>query len=276
MQIISYLLFFALILAIVGTLVVNSYQVIRALILFFFKNYINKHLLFRKLKMEYILVLEKYSTYYQNLDTENKKVFRRRMQKFIDMKEFVPRGGLAAVSGEMKALIASCAIQITFGYPSVYFQHFWKILVYPDNYYSEITKKFHQGETNTSGFIILSWINFVKGFQDPTNGRNLGLHEMAHALKFENAVHNDEYDFLDWPALKEFNKASLVYIDKISNGDDSFFRDYAATDREEFFAVVVENFFERAGEFRNRYPDLYLLTARLLNQDVITGVYQLA
>jgi len=264
-----------LVLAVGSGIIIYSYQIIRAIALFFFKNYINRHLLLRRLNPAYRVALEQYSTYYQNLNEENKKIFRRRTQKFIDMKEFVPRGSLHVVSGEMKALIASCAVQITFGYPSVYFQHFWRILVYPDNYYSDITNKFHQGETNTSGFIILSWVNFVKGFQDPSNGRNLGLHEMAHALKFENAVQNDEYDFLDWPALKEFNQVSVTYIEKISNGENTFFREYAASNREEFFAVIVENFFERPAEFKNRYPDLYSITARILNQDVALGIYQL-
>ena len=35
----------------------------------------------------------------------------------------------------------------------------------------------------------------------------------------------------------------------------------------EFFAVAVENFFERPQEFKNAIPELYSILSKLLNQD---------
>jgi MtfA peptidase len=35
----------------------------------------------------------------------------------------------------------------------------------------------------------------------------------------------------------------------------------------EFFAVAVENFFERPQEFKNAIPELYAILIKLLNQD---------
>ena len=90
----------------------------------------------------------------------------------------------------MKALIAGSAIQLTFGYPDVDFGHFWRILIYPDNYYSTITHRYHKGEVNIKGIIVLSWKSFKEGFADSTDGRNLGFHEMAHALRLINIVEN--------------------------------------------------------------------------------------
>ena len=84
---------------------------------------------------------------------------------------------------EMKTLIAASAIQITFGLPSVYFKRFYQILIYRDDYYSTITHHHHKGEVNTRGFIVLSWKNPVMGYINNTDGRNLKLHEMAHALR---------------------------------------------------------------------------------------------
>ena len=231
------------------------------------RNIINKYFLFQELQPEYKLPIEARFSYYQSLNVADKKLFERRVQKFINKKVFVPRGDLNTVTPEMKALIAASAIQITFGYPSVYFEYFWRILVYPDQYYSKITRLYHKGEVSTKGFIILSWENFEKGYEDGTDGRNLGLHEMAHALQLENSIVNFEYDFIDFEALKAYDIEARKEIDKIRLHGSDFFRSYAATNRVEFFAVSVENFFERPGLFKAYNSVLYDLLTMILLQD---------
>ena len=231
------------------------------------KDYNYKNLLFQNLHHTYKPIIQKYFKIYNTLSDNDKLLFEKRVHKFIQMKEFIPKGGLPEVTDEMKVMIASTAIQITFGYPDVYFSHFKKILIYPDNYYSPITNQHHQGEVNMNGFIILSWTNFMEGFTNNTNGRNLGYHEMAHALKLENALRNGEYNFLDYDILVEFTAKSRIEIEKINRGENVFFRKYAATDTDEFMAVVIENFFERPSEFRQHNKALYNLTSKLLKQD---------
>ena len=182
------------------------------------------------------------------------------------MKKFIPRGGLKEVTATMKAIIAASAIQITFGYPGIYFVHFWKILVYQNDYYSEITNKYHQGEVNTRGYVFLSWESFLVGLNNPTSGRNLGLHEMAHALRIENAIRNHEYDFIDFQYLIQFEKLAREEIIQINNGE-SMFRSYAGSNTMELFAIAIENFFERPEKFRNHNPELFDNIGKLLNQD---------
>jgi len=260
-----------LLVILIAVLIIHPYTIIRDLVNYFFKDYINRYLLLKKLKPRYKKILVDYCLYYHQLDAQDQKIFRRRVQKFISIKEFVPRGDLRKVTDEMKVLIASSAIQLTFGHPGVYFEHFWKILVYPDTYYSNIAQRYHHGEVNTKGYIILSWVNFMEGYINRTDGINLGLHEMAHALKLENAIRNNEYDFLDFDVLKSFDIESKKEIEHIRNGDIEFFRDYAGTDEHEFFAVVVENFFERPALFKEKKPYLYDLTSKLLNQNPLNG-----
>jgi MtfA peptidase len=213
------------------------------------------------------LIIQKYFRHYNLYSQADKKLFEKRVHKFVRMKQFIPRGGIEEVTDEMKILIASTAIQITFGYPKVYFKHFERILVYPDDYYSTITKKKHQGEVNMNGIIVFSWKHFMEGFMDDTNGRNLGYHEMAHALKLENALRNGEYNFLDYDSLVKFTYQSELEMKKIANGNTTFFRQYAATNKHEFMAIVVENFFERPVEFREYNKALYDITAKLLKQN---------
>jgi len=271
MEIIAFLLLAVLCLTIGAVLVYHPYSIVRDIVNYFFKDHINRYMLVRRIRPQYKKILIDYCLYYHQLDQRDQKTFRRRVQKFISMKTFVARGRLGKVSDEMKVLIAATAVQITFGHPGVYFEHFWRILIYPDAYYSNIARRYHQGEVNTRGFIILSWTNFLQGFINRTNGVNLGLHEMAHALKIENAIRNSEYDFLDFEALKTFDRESKIEIDNIRNGDVGFFREYAGTDTHEFFAVVIENFFERPDLFQKEKPLLFDLTARLLNQNPYNG-----
>lgn len=181
------------------------------------------------------------------------------------MKEFIARGELTEITPKIKALISAAAIQLTFGYPGIYFLHFYKILVYENDYYSRITDKYHQGEVNTRGFIVISWQSFLVGINNPTSGRNLGLHEMAHALKLENAVRNHEYDFIDFSHLLKFEELAREEIIRINNGQ-SLFRAYAGSNTHELFAIAVELFFERPAEFQNYNPTLFQNIENLLNQ----------
>ena len=51
---------------------------------------------------------------------------------------------------------------------------------------------------------------------------------------------------------------------------DHFFRKYAFDNMEEFFAVAVENFFERPTPFQQAQPRLYSILAELFKQDPVT------
>ena len=211
-------------------------------------------------------ILKKYFPYYQTLSSENKNKFAERVAFFIYSKRFIPRN-IDEVTLEAKVLIAATAIQLTFGLTDVYLQHFDKILVYPNDYYSSITKRFHKGEVNPRfGIIVLSWQSFVNGFVSTNDSINLGLHEMAHALRLENIIHNDEYQFFDESLINKFDEYAHALCN-MEYSDDNFFRPYACANEHEFFAVAVENFFERPLEFRSAVPELYRILSKLLNQD---------
>lgn len=216
----------------------------------------------------YVDTLNKYFYYYQKLDAKDKREFEQRMMHFLLTKKFIPRN-FTTITDEMKATVAATAVQLTFGLPTLYFLHFNKILIYSDDYYSNITKRYHRGEVNPAfGIIVLSWRSFVEGFMNPNNATNLGLHEMAHALRLENMIKNEEFGFLDEEALEHFNQSAYELC---NNPEKSFhfFRAYACTNEHEFFSVAVENFFERPTDFRDNLPELYQTMVTLLKQDPI-------
>ena len=215
---------------------------------------------------EFKEILQRYFAHYRYLSEENKRIFEQRVTTFIYSKEFIARG-YEGVSNEMRVLVAASAVQLTFGLPNIYLRHFRRILIYPDNYYSNITKQYHKGEVNPAfRIIVLSWKNFVEGYLDSSNAINLGLHEMAHALRLENIIRNDEYQFFDSDLLDQFDR----WAHKVcSNNDVQFFRAYACTTTHEFFSVAVENFFERSEDFKRVLPELYDILSKLLRQNPI-------
>ena len=213
------------------------------------------------------LILNQYSAYYKVLPVDKKQAFEKRVQRFIYSKKFISRSSLP-VSEAMRVLISASAIQLTFGLPEIYLSHFDKILIYPDSYYSQITKKYHLGEVNPrAGVILLSWNHFVHGYADLTDSFNVGLHEMAHAIHFENRIKNEEFDFLNKDALATLNTITSREIPKIKNSEPHLLRPYAGTNEYEFFAVSLEYFFEQPKTMSEQHPDLYQTIAILLRQD---------
>ncbi len=228
----------------------------------------------RPLPYKYKEILNKYFPYYCQLNSKNQELFRQKLQYFIHVKDFIPRN-IESVSDEMKVLISACAVQLTFGFPKVMLSHFKRILIYPDNYYSTINQQYHKGEVNPRlQAIVLSWSSFVQGYIDSNNGRNLGLHEMAHALRLENRIFNGEYDFLDKDTLAEWYQLAEDEISRIRVGESRMFRDYAGTNHDEFFSIAVENFFERPAQFFEQMPVLYALMSKMLRQDPLRNFRQ--
>lgn len=247
-------------------LLVSTTKVLRSFYLLMLQVF-NVQPKYRNIKQVYKPYLSKYFKFYNALNEENKRLFERRVQFFIDLKTFIPRGGLRRVSDEVKVMIAASAIQITFGYPNVYFRHFSRILVYPDNYKNKLTGQYHKGEVNVKGIIVLSIKSLMYGWVNDTDGVNLGLHEMAHALGIENLVRNEEFGFIDQQKVKALKELARPEMQKINRGDETIFRKYGGASFREFFSVATEVFFEIPDTFKTYNQAMYSLMAQILNID---------
>jgi Mlc titration factor MtfA (ptsG expression regulator) len=206
---------------------------------------------------------------YKKLGDKGKKQFEKRVCRFIKMKYFRAGSNIGEITDEMRVMVAASAIQITYGYPDVYFNHFQTIILFADEYYSAITGEYHEGEVNAGGAIVLSWKNFKSGFSNLTDGRNLAMHEMAHALRLTNIVDNVEYDFIDRSIMNAFEEIATKEMQKIEDDENPFFRSYGAANLQEFFSVAVECFFEQPVDFKAYNPKLYLLLTKILKMDLL-------
>ena len=218
------------------------------------------------MRPEHKAIMAKYAIHYQRLDDAGKQRMERIASAFLREKEWTGAG--MPVKEEQKVMISACAAQLLMGFPDLVLEHFERIIVYPDTYRSPKSGRMHQGEVRPQpGIIIISWEDFVHGYAHSRDAHNVGLHELAHALWFEDMIDNDEHRFLDRGLLADWNRQATAHVSRIKRREPHFFRDYAGTNQAEFFAVAVEYFFERPDEFKKAEPDLYAALAGLLKQD---------
>ena len=214
-----------------------------------------------------ISILNKHSTYYSNLDDADKKKFLKRLTAFIDDKTFKihDKSGFR----EMPVLISSTAIQVSFGLEKYLLPHFTYINIHPEEFLGIYpTMRFLEG--NVSGNSInISWKYFLQGFQFPQDGKNVGLHEMAHAYYYQNfgPCEIKDMDFIK--TFDKFNECGNQVFTNIQHNEMCLYSDYAKKNFQEFWAESIELFFEKPMEVRTTYPALYESISDLLNQDPI-------
>lgn len=216
-------------------------------------------------------ILNKYFHYYGELADSQKEEFQQRVQDFIKGRDFRPAQGQEMTS-EVKIMISAVAIQITFGLEKYMFPHFNTIIVYPEHYYSQISKRYHKGEVNILGALVLSWSDLLEGLKHPDDAFNIGIHEFAHALYLENAIDNSDYLFLDEQHLEQFQSVAVEKMNLIRNNLNQLLRDYAGENIQEFFAVSSEFFFEKPIELKQQLPELYISLSKLYNQDPFSAI----
>ena len=215
-------------------------------------------------------VLDRHSVFYSSLDADEKKRFIERLRHFIRKKTFriYDRSGFR----EMPILISASAIQVSFGLDEFLLAHFSTIDIHPDAFlrlYPGI--RFLEG--NVSGKCIsISWKYFLEGFQYPQDGKNVGLHEMAHAYYYQNFGPCADKDGEFIKGFSRFDEYGSTLFPSIQRTAQCVYSDYGKKNFQEFWAESVELFFEKPMELRTAYPGLYECIADVLNQDPLKPV----
>lgn len=207
---------------------------------------------------------EKHFQYFNLLNSEEQDSF---VLRSINIKERLKINAVddLMVSENVKMLVSASFTQITFGYDQFHLDNFDKVFLHQSTFFSNWINRDVKGLTYAEGRIDWSWDDFIKGYMFDNDKINLALHELAHALQIEalekKALLNNEYKAWQITAHKEIESMKL-------HPDQAYFRHYASTNMNEFFAVSVECFFEDAISFRQKRPLLYSALVKLLNQDI--------
>ncbi len=212
-------------------------------------------------------MLQHYSPYYKSLSVGDRERFMNRVIEFIEVKEF----NYIDIEKEdiMPLLISAAAVQLTFGLQHYKMDYFENIYVLRNIYKYGLYNVPFEGHVSDDG-IYLSWTNFMKDNNDYTDGENVGLHELAHALTYVNFAVEDGKDNWFHDKFKDFSEIGRPIFLRMQNGETNLLNSYAATNFDEFWAVCIETFFERAEKFRQQLPELYFALCNLLNQDPLS------
>lgn len=225
----------------------------------------------RSVEQKIILYLSNFE-YYKNLSEESRLEFRKRVKEICTDKKFKGMNGLKVLD-IMRIRIGASLVQLTYGFTEYQISGFNKILIFPDIFYHPTYRQKMKGFASETGLIAVSWPDFEKGYHDPDDNYNLGLHELAHALHINNAKQGDN-DYFRRHFRYWSNKSVEDFYD-LRSGTQGFLRKYGGNNFHEFFAVCVEHFFESPEEFYQTIPHLYIRTCVLLNQNPMnhTGNY---
>jgi len=209
-------------------------------------------------------ILTKRFLYYSQLQPSLQKLFLKRLQRFISQKIFIIKDDEGF--REMPVLVSAAAIQLTFGLKNYLLSFYKYIRIFPEEFFREGSFKILIGNVQDN-IITVAWNHFLKGYEDPANGSNVGLHEISHALYIQKLVIDEGY-------AKEFSERYSRLVDDCGTaaeiekaGLKDLYSSYADTDLQEFWAESVELFFEKPAELMEHYPEVYQSMQLLLNQN---------
>src|SRR6266567_4689123 len=233
---------------------------------------------------EWLAAIERDVLFFHRLSAGDRDELLGHIRVFLAEKRFEGCGGLA-ITDEIRLSIAAQACLLLLHRETDYFPDLLTILVYPSTYMVEEKRQIEEhvweegtttrlGETGRRmGSLILSWDAVKAGAADPSDGKNVVLHEFAHQLDYENSAGDGvpalaTYEQrLAWSEVMRTEFASLRAADE--TGVATLLDTYGATDPAEFFAVSTEAFFERPRALRAHHPKLYAELRSYFNQDPI-------
>ena len=238
----------------------------------------------RPFSKDWLTLIQRHVVFFHRLSASDRAELLGHIQVFLAEKRFEGCGGFA-ITEEVRVTIAAQACLLLLHRKTDYFPGLLTILVYPVTYMVEEKRQLGEhvweegtvsrlGETGRRmGSLVLSWGAVKHDATDPSNGKNVVLHEFAHQLDFENHAADGvpglatREQQLAWSEVMRSEFASLRAADE--SGIPTLLDTYGATDPVEFFAVSVEAFFERPHALRARHPGLYEELRNYFHQDPV-------
>ena len=231
---------------------------------------------------DWLATIERDVPFFSRLSTRDQGELLGHIQVLIAEKRFEGCAGLE-VTDEMRVIIAAQACLLLLHRKTDYFPQLLAILVYPSGYVAEENHHLEGpvwqegmaprlGETGRRmGTMVLAWDAAKSGASDPSDGKNLVLHEFAHQLDFENHASDGapalatREEQSSWQQVMQSEFRLLRAADE--TGIPTLLDTYGATNPAEFFAVSTEAFFERPILLRARHPRLYAELQNYFRQD---------
>lgn len=215
----------------------------------------------------YSFIIGNVFTYFNDLPIPAKWKFVKRTHQFRTQKKF---HFIGLESNEDTAiLVSSSAVQVTFGLKNYQLSYFKDIYILADAYHMDNDSELYIGHVAPDG-IYLSWKHFLYGYSYKDDNVNVAVHEMAHALLYNNFFAQYGMDQQFRLNYEKFSTSTGPILADVIAKRRSYLRSYAFSNMHEFWAVSVEAFFENPEGLRRNMPDLYEALSHVLNQDPVS------
>lgn len=216
--------------------------------------------------------------FYKGLDAAKRLRFESDVQNFLS--EIKITGVQVEVTLEDRLLVASSAVIPLFGFPTWKYKHLNEVLLYPSSFDRNFVIGSKEeiitgmvGNGPMEGKMILSKPSLHAGFDISNDKRNVGIHEFVHLFDKEDGMidglppgYDNKAFSLPWI---EFIRVKIDQI--VTNRSD--IDSYASTNRQEFFAVASEYFFERPHLLKKKHPILFKELSTIFNQDTTEVIH---
>ncbi len=209
-----------------------------------------------------IFWLDKNISFYNSLASSDKAIFRSRIRLFLG-EVLVSEVDKPEADRSTELYVASAAIIAFWGLPYWNYGDLAEVLVYPQNFDMNnqlnqkglVLGKVHHGGLHDST-MILSLPALKHGFMNNQDKKNVGIHEFSHLLDKSDGEINGLPFFLNPQESTLWQQCVEKEISKIKT-KHSDIKSYAATNKAEFFAVIMEYFRESPEILEKKHPEIY-------------------
>jgi len=220
---------------------------------------------------EWRIILLEHVNFYNTLTQEEQKHFEFKVQEFLLNCRIT--GIKTKITVADKILTASSAIIPIFAFKDWTYSNLSEVLIYPNSFNEKFETTGSErrilgmvGTGYMEGKMILSKKALHLGFNNKTDKKNTALHEFIHLIdKMDGNTDGIPRFLLDKQFTIPWFELIQRKMDEI-HADDSDINPYGGTNRQEFFAVAGEYFFERPQLLSSKHPELYEALEAIFNQ----------
>ncbi len=210
--------------------------------------------------------------YFSALDEEKRERFRQLVKIFLDETRIT--GIRTDVDETTRVLVAASAIIPIFHFDQWEYSRLGEVLIYPDNFDADFgTDGDNQRNTlgmvgtgHLRGVMILSKPELHAGFDIAGDKKNVGIHEFAHLVDMADG----SIDGLPPGVPAHVARSWIQWVAKElaePSAGSSHINSYAYTNEAEYFAVLMEYFFEAPGVLQKKNPEIYAMLEKMMRQD---------
>lgn len=233
------------------------------------------HVMAQPFPREWEGILRSRIAYFNGLDEEQQGRFRQLVKIFLDETRIT--GVRTDVDETTRVLVAASAIIPIFNFDQWEYSRLGEVLIYPstfdETYQTDGDSRRDTlgmvGAGHLSGVMILSKPALLAGFDIASDKQNVGIHEFAHLVdKADGSI-----DGIPPGVPADVVRAWIQWVgNELANppGRRSHINPYAYTNEAEYFAVLVEYFFEAPGILQQKNPRVYEMLKKMFRQDTAT------